>query len=700
MKEKLLNKWTSLHLFILINFITLFLFLSINILTTLILKQSQSEQIYLENRNNILLTDYRSVQTSLELRVISDFPAIVMKNVDGEVLNKILNRAIKDVNNLNPLKYGKITYPIFYDDSQKNILGYIIFTYQRLTSFHYFFMVWLLLLICSIPIVTKLSKIINRKIKRDIEQQKMAAIGQTTSLLAHDVRRPFTMVKSIINMLEDIKDNPDEIKKAKEEVTKAIKNVEAMISDIMDYSREVKLDISPYPLKSIIINSIKHVIPSYKDSKINFIYNFNNKYQPLIDEERITRAFANIIGNAIEAITIIGKMDSGTITFSSQDILDSGKSYIEICIANSGPKFKEEDIPHLFDSFFTKGKKKGTGLGLASVQKIIKLHGGKVWAQNLSDGRGVQFIIRVQVSNEKEENDTVKRNLPISISQTLDIPERKKEIKNSLPIEISDQAIKILLLEDEALYRASVRNTITKNENLRKNVILYEAQKVEDAINLVRQEGIEFAIVDIDLAGEIKNGFNFLEEAQKLFPDLKSIVHSNRCMKEDHERAQKLGALNFVPKPLELDNLISLLSIKQNKNNIELNQPLNIVPQASTPTDPSFLYDFVYIEDDFYTRKDWEKHAKKATARLLALANPNEFAKYESSLSKENCEIYIDRELGDEFPKGEEVALTLHQKGFKKLYLATGHDADMFKHLAWLECRGKNSPWSTEEDDW
>ncbi|MBF0315860.1 MAG: hypothetical protein HQK52_20735 [Oligoflexia bacterium] len=89
---------------------------------------------------------------------------------------------------------------------------------------------------------------------------------------------------------------------------------------------------------------------------------------------------------------------------------------------------------------------------------------------------------------------------------------------------------------------------------------------------------------------------------------------------------------------------------------------------------------------------------KKVGAKLLTLATPKEFEQYESQVSKEASEIYIDRELGDEWPKGEEIATSLHEKGFKKIFLATGRDPQMFSHLTWLKCQGKESPWESEDD--
>ncbi|MBF0312128.1 MAG: hybrid sensor histidine kinase/response regulator [Oligoflexia bacterium] len=540
------------------------------------------------------------------------------------------------------------------------------------------------------------------------ENTKLNAIASTTQMLAHDVRKPFASIKSVLNMLDILKDNPLQLKQAKVDIEKSIKNVESMIADIMDFSREVKLETKPQSVVSLLDFSIRQTAQGYKNAAINFKYELSNQHCPLVDDERLARVFGNIIGNGIEAITVIGAKENGNIWIKSKDSGD----WIEIVIGNDGPAFKEEDIPKLFDSFFTKGKKKGTGLGLASVQKIIYLHGGQIEARNASSGLGVEFIIKLPASAEKEfHNDDI---LPKNIQDiTFKVTTKDESLVNdSIKKIASSGTVKMLLLEDEALYRASVRNTIKNAPELHKVLTLYEVHTVEDAIKVVEQEKIEWAIVDIDL-GEIKNGFDFLSEARTRFPKLKSIVHSNRCIKEDKERARNLGAIDFVPKPLELVNLIDLLSHGSCTDNKKKDASSSSVSASATSdkltislsksskdssTDGNMIYDALFLDDDKYLRMGWDLAAKNKKIKLLTIAKPADFFKHEHLLCKEQTEIYVDSNLGEEEIRGEDFAIELHSKGYKKICMASGHDKEKFAHIgSWLSCRGKDSPW---EEEW
>jgi len=293
-------------------------------------------------------------------------------------------------------------------------------------------------------------KIIEFQIKL-VEQSKLAAIGQTTSMLAHDVRKPFTQIKMILSSFEIFKKNPSKLEDAKKDVDKAIKNVETMVSDIMDFSREVKLATTPTSLEPLLDFTIRQVLQSYSGLNINFQYNLSSDYRPLLDEERMARVFVNIIGNAIEAISVIGGQKEGTVWFNSAIVKKEGINYLQLIIGNSGPLILEKALPKLFDSFYTSGKNKGTGLGLASAQKIVKLHEGKIQVQNNIEKNGVEFIIDLPASDKRDQIQST--NLPQS-SKDIFTPERSVEIEIDQLVQKvikANTTYKIILLEDEVL---------------------------------------------------------------------------------------------------------------------------------------------------------------------------------------------------------------------------------------------------------
>jgi signal transduction histidine kinase len=560
----LFDKKTFLKLFVIFNALALIFLFSINILTTYILKKSQSEQIAIENRNNIIISDFRAVFKSLNLRVNKDFSNILILDENKNILNQFGDTSLFS-NNL--IKFsvlnGKISYPIYFDENKTVKFGEIIFFFPRVTSVLTLFYFWIFIILLSFPIIFKVVIRINKKISKDLENKKLSAIGQTTSLLAHDVRKPFILVKNLINMIDDFKESPLLLEQSKAEINNAIRDVDVMIDDIMDFSREVKLETEAINVINII-STLMERFSKYQSASnekyeiIHFNYQLKNNFCPLVDQDRLIRAMTNIVNNAIDAITIIGNKKTGTIIFKSRDIKIKNSLYIEISIGNDGPPFKPHHIPCLFDSFFTEGKKNGTGLGLASVKKIIELHDGHIFAENFPDGDGVQFVMRIPASNVSDEF----------------------KIATKLPTELGN----------------------------------CEVSKIKE----------------------------------------------------------------------------------KSKSKVEL---VTAPEQANfTSNNSNIMYDYIYIDDENILRKSWERSAKRNNIKLLTCSSPDELYQVLNLVSKNDSKIYIDRELGDNFPKGELIAQDLYEKGFMNVHLATGHHPSKFQHLNWLKCQGKIPPWEPQEN--
>ncbi len=392
-------------------------------------------------------------------------------------------------------------------------------------------------------------------------QERDAAIGQVAKLLAHDIRKPFSQIKMMLGSGQMFQPNPSFLNQAKKDIEKSILHVESMIGDILDYSRSVQLEVQPHSLHPVFDFIVRQVMLPYHKKTITINYEFKACNKPLIDKERFARVLANIVANAAEAITVIGKADRGEITIKTRDLNVNSQKMVEIVVDNTGPLLNEEDIPQLFESFFTSGKKKGTGLGLASALKVISLQKGTIRAQNRVDQKGVQFIIELPASKEKE--DPIYEEL-LSNSKDI-IPNVIEEEGAESHIELlsqSSETYHVVLLEDEVLYRAWVRNLIKDNEILRNKVVLYDTSNVDEAVELVHQGKVLYAIVDIDL-GEDKNGYDFLKIIDEKYKKVACLVHSNRPYNDYHDNVGHLKCCKeFVPKPLPLNKLIQFLSGK------------------------------------------------------------------------------------------------------------------------------------------
>jgi signal transduction histidine kinase len=229
------------------------------------------------------------------------------------------------------------------------------------------------------------------RISRDIQakQQRAAAIGTLAQMLAHDVRRPFRMIRAAIEVLQRAHDPEDFRRQAAlvlPEVELATGTADGLIADVMEFStgateahREVVLP------EAILGAALFETLRSYPTADVRFEYDLAHDGAVEVDPKKVQRVMSNIIANAVQAMD-----HRGCLTFSTSQVVDGGRPFVAMIIANDGPPIPEGDHASLFDPFFTRNKPSGTGLGLAIAHRVITGHGGTIECVAMR-GRGAAF---------------------------------------------------------------------------------------------------------------------------------------------------------------------------------------------------------------------------------------------------------------------------------------------------------------------
>ena len=216
------------------------------------------------------------------------------------------------------------------------------------------------------------------------------AIADTTAMVAHDVRKPFSMLKTYLGMLARVNDAASYQKmsaKVLPEIDHALDAVNGMLADLLEVRSPsghlITQDVSPAKLiEEAVISEFRH----FPKADVRFEVRLNHRHLVAVDPGRIGRVFSNIIYNALQAINGSASLWLETIDRSE---------HIEFCIGNSGSLIPSADLGKIFEAYFSSGKKGGTGLGLAIAKKVVLAHGGDIYcrsAQNLAYPNGfVEF---------------------------------------------------------------------------------------------------------------------------------------------------------------------------------------------------------------------------------------------------------------------------------------------------------------------
>jgi len=214
-----------------------------------------------------------------------------------------------------------------------------------------------------------------------LKAQRLAVIGELAGMVGHDLRNPLTSIAGAQYYLK--KQLSSKVSSKINEMIELIgKNIEysnKIINDLLDYSREIELEITERTPKSIIKEVLSLVnIPK----NIKLIDLTENKPKIWVDVDKVKRAFINIIRNAIEAMPKGGKL-----TIRSNKIDDK----VEIAFSDTGVGMPKETLEKLWTPLFTT-KAKGMGFGLPICKRFIEAHGGSINVKS-SCGKGTTFTV-------------------------------------------------------------------------------------------------------------------------------------------------------------------------------------------------------------------------------------------------------------------------------------------------------------------
>ena len=165
----------------------------------------------------------------------------------------------------------------------------------------------------QLPIELELNykNIFSKKLEFERDKNiRFESIAKTTQMLAHDVRKPFSMISAVLSILQ-VDSSPEfienELPNMLDGVQRAMTSVNGMIRDVMEIGSEGAITASPTSQASLIEMSLSEIVRIYPNSDVQFEYDLAENLSVQVDSIKIIRVYSNIIGNAFEAIKQKGR---------------------------------------------------------------------------------------------------------------------------------------------------------------------------------------------------------------------------------------------------------------------------------------------------------------------------------------------------------------------------------------------------------
>ncbi|MGI9166069.1 MAG: two-component system sensor histidine kinase NtrB [Pyrinomonadaceae bacterium] len=226
-------------------------------------------------------------------------------------------------------------------------------------------------------------------------QESLAAVGQATAQVAHEIRNPLGSIRLGVSMLRDSVRDKEGLNTI-DLVERGIRHLNKLVIDVTQFSRQKSLERAPVNLHDLLNRSLDLVSESIQEKHTPVERKFND--QSLMghwDGHQLRQVFVNVIANAIDA-----SPDKSPITVSTEDLSSdgsgkgdgvAGKRYVRIMVADQGNGIDSPTLDRIFEPFYST-KKRGTGLGLAIVKQIVEQHEGRISVDSTL-GKGTKFII-------------------------------------------------------------------------------------------------------------------------------------------------------------------------------------------------------------------------------------------------------------------------------------------------------------------
>jgi len=235
--------------------------------------------------------------------------------------------------------------------------------------------------------VVRLRQELKQKNEQLERKSRLAALGEMTAGIAHEIRNPLGAMQLYTSLLEsELKDRQVRSQWV-HKITKGVCTLDTIVTDMLAFTQDQACEKTEVNFGALMTEVMDYARPQIKSEKIKIdLTNVAADLVVNLDINMMRRVFLNLLLNAISAVG-----DQGRITIEAAQCRNNPHFNVRICVSDTGCGIQAETMNKIFDPFFTT-KDSGTGLGLAIVHRLVECHGGIVTAAN-NEGPGATFTI-------------------------------------------------------------------------------------------------------------------------------------------------------------------------------------------------------------------------------------------------------------------------------------------------------------------
>jgi two-component system NtrC family sensor kinase len=227
-----------------------------------------------------------------------------------------------------------------------------------------------------------------------LHAEKLAAVGQLVSGVAHEVNNPLTAILGFADLLSENPDLPEVARRDLRVILQEAQRTKQIVQNLLSFARQMPPQRKPVQLNGILRRTVQLRAYDFNSHGVQVVEHLDESLPMIVgDSHQLQQVFLNILNNAYDAVREVTRAPRIEIMTASLG------SFVEVSFRDNGPGIAYPD--RIFDPFFTtKEVGKGTGLGLSICYGIVREHNGEILCHNNTGGEGATFIVRLPAATE------------------------------------------------------------------------------------------------------------------------------------------------------------------------------------------------------------------------------------------------------------------------------------------------------------
>ena len=493
--------------------------------------------------------------SSFNIKVIADEKNSFRKHLFRYVItgkDKMVIESYLQTLELGTLASGEYTISVSCDSSNgewsqpTEILTIIVSPPWWKSTWFIILCIFFAFLVAGVVFFSLIRKKENR-LKREMREHEKKIYEEKIRFLiniSHELRTPLTLIYASLKRILNKEVKQDELPEYLQGAFKQANQMKDIINIVLDARKmevgQEVLHISSHPLHKWIQEVAETFQTASKAKEIEITYDFDDSIQYIAyDDTKCKVVLSNLIMNALKYSPNQTRIVIKTIRTNES---------IQIHVQDQGIGLDNVDIKKLFTRFYQgKHNEGGSGIGLSYAKMLIDLHGGRMGAFNNKD-RGATFFYEIPANLQEQEVSCPQHSY---LNELLSSPEEEEKIESGA---FSLQGYSLLIVEDKQDLREFLKNAL--KDKFKK---IYQAENGLVALEVIKQQQPDIIVSDVMMPQ--MNGYQLCKEIKENLniSHIPVILLTARADSESQMLGYKLGADAYLPKPFEMEMLLSVI---------------------------------------------------------------------------------------------------------------------------------------------